>query len=85
MAPPGTPLAPPLPITCLTSTSANRFFSKQTVKMKSLTLNLEIHKVTDPDDIPVLVLNNCRLIVVPWLAKLINECFVLGVFQMFLR
>ena len=47
--------------------------------------NLDTHKATGPDDILVLVLKNCRLVIAPWLAKLINECFVLGAFQMFLR
>ena len=41
---------------------------------------MDTHKATGPDDIPVPVLKNCRLVIAPWLAKLINECFVLGVF-----
>jgi len=42
-------------------------------------------KATGPDDIPVLVLKNCRLVIAPRLAKLINECFVLGVFPNVLK
>ena len=42
--------------------------------------NLDAHKATGPDDIPVLVLKNCGLVIAPWLAKLINECLLLGVF-----
>jgi len=49
-------------------------------EIRSLINNLDTHKATDPDDIPVLALKNCRLVIAPWLAKLINECFVLGVF-----
>ena len=58
-------------------------FSLQPVcedEIRSLINNLDTHKATGPDDIPVLVLKNCRLVIAPWLAKLINECFVLGVF-----
>jgi len=54
-------------------------------EIRNLISNLDTHKATGPDDIPVLVLNNCRLVIAPWLAKLINGCFVLGAFQMFLR
>jgi len=50
-------------------------------EIRNLINNLDIHKATGPDDIPVLVLKNCRLIIAPWLAKLKNECFVLGVFR----
>jgi len=49
-------------------------------EIRNLINNLDTHKATGPGDIPVLVLRNCRLVIAPWLAKLINECFVLGVF-----
>jgi len=42
--------------------------------------NMDNHKAIRPDDIPVLVLKNCRLVIAPWLAKLIKEYFVLRVF-----
>jgi len=49
-------------------------------EIRNLVNNLDTQKATGQDDIPVLVLRNCRLVIAPWLAKLINECFVLGVF-----
>ena len=49
-------------------------------EIRNLINILYTHKATGPDDIPVLVLKNCRLVIALWLAKLINDCFVLGVF-----
>ena len=74
-------------IICLISTSANRFFLQPVgnVEIGNLINNLDTHKATSPDDIPVLVLKNCKLVIAPWLAKLINECFVLGVFPDILK
>ena len=54
-------------------------------EIRSFINNLDTHKATSPDDIPVLVLKNGRLVIAPWLAKLINEYSVLGVFPDFLK
>jgi len=72
---------------CLISTSANRFFLQPVCddEIRNLINNLDTHKATSPDDIPVLVLKNCKLVIAPWLAKLINECLYLEFFQIFLR
>ena len=50
-------------------------------KIRSFINNLDTKNTTSPDDIPVLVLKNGRLVIEPWLEKLINESFVLGVFS----
>ena len=50
-------------------------------KIRSFINNLDTDNTTSPDDIPVLVLKNGRLVIEPWLEKLINESFVLGVFS----
>ena len=49
-------------------------------EIRNLINNLDTHTAIGPDDILVLVLKNCRLVIAPCLEKLINECFVLGVF-----
>ena len=64
-------------------TDINQSFFLQPVgedEIRNLINNLDTHKATGPDDIPILVLKNCRLVIAPWLAELINECFALGVF-----